>query len=490
MSVQMTLYGKRLASEPVNPPHAKAQRASSSSEAAEVAAPTADVTLVGTASAAVCGTVGATAAANADVGVVAAGVPTVGAMVGATAAATTYVDLVEAEHGTPTEEPHPPCDKIVPVVGTTGFPGTIFRAGGDLAFDDVDVLCSKCGHTVDPILPGTRLLSKSPPKYRCGKCCTKTTMLTRMFGSWPLAEFKELSDECQQEFFKSTETTSKSLKHAVEHVIARRLVERSIASETGPFLPLSVWSTKGFNIADIQQRAKMKMHPVLGATYQVQILTTGKEKTDEAIREHMAKILSKPLKGNRSIKSLADADSLEIPLDDKVEKPSPPSCSASSSSSSSSSSSDKKNSKSKKSKRSKKSKKQHKKAKKEKTEHREKHGKADIEQEGLDEKARKQLVLTMEKVEKKRIIKVHSECTRTISKVSGATIQLEALLNDDKLHHCPKFAVQKAKDMIKAMNSYTAECREQLGKPSPRELSFTMEDVGRQTKEPTSFRCR
>ena len=41
--------------------------------------------------------------------------------------------------------------------------------------------CTKCGCTVDPTKPGTRVVRKLPPAFQCNKCNCKSTMLHRMF---------------------------------------------------------------------------------------------------------------------------------------------------------------------------------------------------------------------------------------------------------------------------------------------------------------------
>jgi len=122
--------------------------------------------------------------------------------------------------------------------------GSIRFQGEVLSFDDV-ARCTKCGFHVDPCAKGVRLMGKTPPTWRCAKCCTKQVMLHRMFGTWPLDDFKELDGDTQRAFWQSTGTDVVSLKKAVEHTLVRKLVEREIASEQGPFLPLAVGRTKG-----------------------------------------------------------------------------------------------------------------------------------------------------------------------------------------------------------------------------------------------------
>ena len=129
---------------------------------------------------------------------------------------------------------------------------------GVIRYEDVpppraEPFCSKCGYTVDPVKRGVRLLTKSPPSFECSKCNSKQTMLSRMFGQWPLQQFRDLDQETQQAFWRSSTSNGESLKKAVEHHLVKRLVDIRCAKEEGPFLPLSAWQSRGFDIDTIRR---------------------------------------------------------------------------------------------------------------------------------------------------------------------------------------------------------------------------------------------
>jgi hypothetical protein len=85
--------------------------------------------------------------------------------------------------------------------------------------------CTKCGYVVDPIMKGVRLTCKSPPAFQCSKCNCKSTMLHRMFGSWPMQEFRELAIEEQQAFWRTSTSSMEGLRRSVEQHLLTRLVE-------------------------------------------------------------------------------------------------------------------------------------------------------------------------------------------------------------------------------------------------------------------------
>ena len=65
-----------------------------------------------------------------------------------------------------------------------------------------DVLCGKCGEVVDPwtCQPGSN--ARTCKVWRCKACNSNLVRLNRVWGKWPTDEFKELTDEEQQDFYK------------------------------------------------------------------------------------------------------------------------------------------------------------------------------------------------------------------------------------------------------------------------------------------------
>ncbi len=88
------------------------------------------------------------------------------------------------------------------------------------------------------------------------------------------------SEEDRAEFFKTTKGQSSADLKAV-HATMQSKYERheEYYDEGGEFLPLAAWTVKGFDAVSIEGNstdANTRMHPLLGMTYRVDILSKGK----------------------------------------------------------------------------------------------------------------------------------------------------------------------------------------------------------------------
>ena len=114
-----------------------------------------------------------------------------------------------------------------------------------------------------------------------------------MFGTWPIPEFKKLSEQTQLDFFKNSDSSVKHLKNSVEQLLVQQLIEKRTMSEQGPYLPLTVWAAKGYDTEAIESKAPMLLHKVLGPTYQVEIVSSGRELISELARSDVLRTLEK-----------------------------------------------------------------------------------------------------------------------------------------------------------------------------------------------------
>jgi hypothetical protein len=334
--------------------------------------------------------------------------------------------------------------------------------------------CTKCGYVVDPVMKGVRLMKKSPPTFECSVCNSKSTMLHRMFGSWPMADFKELGLLEQQAFWRSSTSSKEGLKRSVEQHLLTRLVEVQCAKDAGPFLPLSVWSQQGYNVADIERRALFEHHPVLGSTYQVKIHSTSSEKKHEMIRTMMLKLCSRPNKESLGIEAEPAEPAVEPPLEGTASE----AASTSSDNNSSSSSSRSKKHKKKHGKKAKHSKK-NKKAKKEKKEKKEK-----VEVTAKDKlREAAKLKAAAEKFERARVVKVKNEAGKVMSKVAPWLTQVEQLLTDPNAAKVPSIMTKKVQESVSQLGMYHNEAKEKLKLKDPLDLTFSIDDVGPVVKE-------
>ena len=85
-------------------------------------------------------------------------------------------------------------------------------------------VCKFCGFVVDPEEKGTRLVRKSPKEYKCKECNTKAVQLSKLLGSWPIEEFKLLSKQQQEHFWKEEAEGLDGVKASVRKHIVKRLI--------------------------------------------------------------------------------------------------------------------------------------------------------------------------------------------------------------------------------------------------------------------------
>lgn len=362
-------------------------------------------------------------------------------------------------------------------------------AKGCIQYDEVELdnnpKCSKCGYTVDPCAPGTRLVAKTPPSWKCRKCNVKHVSLVRMFGKWPVESFSDLSPEVQQRFWAEPDASAAGVKKSVQKYISSRAVEVELARLEGQFLPLGVWRKQGYDVEKIKQSARRESHPVLGDVYQVKIKSTSLEKRKELVREHMAKMISdgRALKDEKKKKkgearSSTDARAAADPGSpstsdsrrDNDDETSPSQSSSTSSSSESSSPPVKKSKRAtNKMTMSKAARKTAKVAQKRK----------DKEKRRLEEERRKaQAEKANLLAEKKRVAKVRADCSKAVAKLSPVLVQIEdGLITPAFAEHTPRFAVQKLRIAHEHIKTIHEEAKSKLREVSPSPLSVSLPAV-------------
>jgi len=151
--------------------------------------------------------------------------------------------------------------------------------------------CKRCKMMVNTVKPGTRLIRKTPAVWQCGSCSSKHVMLTRIFGTFPLPDFVALSDAEQTAFWKETPTDAHGLKKAITETLTNSLLERTESGTKGKYLPLTVYAKQGFDTALIEKDCNMKLHPVIGKTYRLDIDEVGWSKVREKCRRQVLEMM-------------------------------------------------------------------------------------------------------------------------------------------------------------------------------------------------------
>lgn len=143
-------------------------------------------------------------------------------------------------------------------------------------FDVPTIFCSTCGGQVQP--DRVRLTSKKAGTWRCDVCSTRITQLHRGFGTWPPPGFA-LTEAEKMEFFSSVRCASgKDVVTKMKEFMETHHIQEAFYENSGEFLPLSVWAARGFDvnaIADKSDASDKKIHPVLGESFRVRILSAG-----------------------------------------------------------------------------------------------------------------------------------------------------------------------------------------------------------------------
>ena len=171
---------------------------------------------------------------------------------------------------------------VVPAVRDIPAAPVGARNGADLTHGFADfnqVTCWKCGLAVDALRVRSR--GKNERKFKCFECNTVMTQLHRIHGSWPPSDFLTLDPKKQEEFYASMKLclgNKAALAAASTQYLQKFKVTKQVFADNGEFLPLSVWSTRGFCAAAIERNsaaADKQTHPVLGLVYRVAIVSSG-----------------------------------------------------------------------------------------------------------------------------------------------------------------------------------------------------------------------
>ena len=113
--------------------------------------------------------------------------------------------------------------------------------------------CTYCRAYLDPTAKGVRLISKTAQVFCCPGCNSKTTTLTKVFGHWPIDEFKELEPEEQNAFFQKSGTGRDNLKKAVLEQVMKKWAHQKTNKASGDFMPDWWWRNQGMPEEMIEQ---------------------------------------------------------------------------------------------------------------------------------------------------------------------------------------------------------------------------------------------
>lgn len=156
----------------------------------------------------------------------------------------------------------------------------------------------------------------------CRGCNSATTMLSRHLGQWPVPAFSGLTQEQQIGFWKQCHDIIQnqgrldygSIRACLTISLTERRSEVASAKFTSEYLPVSVWTTRGFKEEDVRKGLK-EIHPLLGETSAVPLKTVSKEhiraRVEEMITTFEAQVRKK--KNGKASQPASSAVSTSLP---------------------------------------------------------------------------------------------------------------------------------------------------------------------------------
>ena len=189
----------------------------------------------------------------------------------------------------------------------------------DEAAQSAQVTCRRCASVVD------REHCVENPKFRmelrwtCRSCHACHTTLQR-HG----IEMKSLLNEEETVAFFSEakavrdNSADKRLSYSqARGVLKQAMIESSSREDRegdfGEFQPLSFWELRGYNVANIEQMAEKRSHPILGDTYRVDITKKSTEFIAKLTEERIVRMESDFRQRQQSVSATAPSSSGGLP---------------------------------------------------------------------------------------------------------------------------------------------------------------------------------
>ena len=135
-------------------------------------------------------------------------------------------------------------------------------------------------------------------EYMCKPCKAKRVMFIRMFGSWPIQLYKDLSPELKREVWRGDGPTKDSLMSSLAQNITHQKIREKEDATKGAWKPLGVWKTLGYDHEEIERNCKHKYDPEInGQVYQKHIES---ENTRDIAKDVKTELLTLRQTGVRS----------------------------------------------------------------------------------------------------------------------------------------------------------------------------------------------
>lgn len=166
----------------------------------------------------------------------------------------------------------------------------------DAVTDDKKVTCRRCGQKVDSSEALETPKFRMDLRWTCKPCHACQTQLTR-HG----IEIKSLLSESEAVAFfaEARAQRENSIDKRLTYAQARGMLKQAMVESSsredregdhGAYQPLAYYELKGYNTERIEQLADCREHPILGATYRVDITKQSKEFVTKLTEERIVRL--------------------------------------------------------------------------------------------------------------------------------------------------------------------------------------------------------
>jgi len=287
----------------------------------------------------------------------------------------------------------------------------------------VEPKCAKCGCDMDVLR--AQLTSKVAGLWKCSKCNTRTVQLHRIFGSWPIAQFKGLSEEDKLNFMKEIGKAGsiEEIKNAAINSLTKMKISSFVAKKEGTYLPLSVYEKNGWDVELIKATCPKKLHEDLKIpVYKVSLETDAEKTIEQQIRKELIEMTEAGPTSKRDRTSAPRGSTDPCPEETPPPPPAPPAP----------------------------------------PEH------------------------VVARAEAKRVAKVRVDANKTVHKMSGVFFLLGEALKNKRLDKVPAYVQDDAKETYATIDAMLKEAKKKTADRAPADLSFTLKEVEGQCKRAAS----
>ena len=192
-------------------------------------------------------------------------------------------------------------------------PATDAALAVDPRYSPVTVQCDMCGNQAVPLVTA-RIMSKRKGTWKCAKCNSSLSKVYRSETSETAAGLLLMPEEQKNEFWLKVQTccSAEEIRNTVAtYSIVKENKQERFFHNDGKFLPLAVWSRKGFDadrISNLSTDNDRRVDRVLGMTYRVEIMCTGNRGSQSSTATETLQVTQTPKaakSSNDEVKRLA-----------------------------------------------------------------------------------------------------------------------------------------------------------------------------------------